>query len=171
MTASLSVAEYRALISSGSTLGGKKKARQARPRPAPASVDDIAGLPPGRRVVLHFPPIACNPNWHGAEWIKRKARKRYRSDCAVLALAGGLGPMLPCIRAATGKVHFRIDFFPPPGARLDDDNVIASFKAGQDGIADAIRIDDKRFAVEHVFHSEPRSCVVVTLLKNIEINK
>lgn len=148
----------------------KKSAKKPKPRAAPISIDDIEDLPPGVRVVLPFPPIACNPNWHGAEWIKRNARKQYRIACAWAAQAAGLKWSLPCIRGATGKVHFRIDFFPPTdGQARDKDNVIASFKAGQDGIADAIRIDDNRFEVEHVLRTEPRCCVVVTLLENREL--
>ena len=36
-----------------------------------------------------------------------------------------------------GDVHLWVDFYPPDKRRRDDDNVIAAFKAGRDGLADA----------------------------------
>jgi crossover junction endodeoxyribonuclease RusA len=147
-----------------------KKKKAPKPRPAPAiAAEDLADLPPGLRVVLPFPPVAANPNWHGPDWIKNKEKRKYRIDCGWHAKAAGLTHSLPCIRATSGKVHFRYDFFPPAGREPDEDNMDASFKAGQDGIADAIRVDDKRFQVERVFHAEQRGCVVVTLLDNPEV--
>lgn len=38
-----------------------------------------------------------------------------------------------------------ITFHPPTKRRYDLDNRIASFKAGQDGIAQALAVDDSRF--------------------------
>ncbi len=58
----------------------------------------------------------------------------------------------------------RIDFFPPNRARRDDDNAIAAFKAGRDGIADALKVDDARFQIVPVMHREARACVVVTVI-------
>jgi len=154
----------RAYIATAAAL--PKRRRDPKPRPLPMPIDDIAGMPEGTRVILHFPPVACNPNFHGARRKHWSAKKSYRQDCFYEAQSAGLNKRLKCIRAATGKVHLRIDFFPPPGVNPDKDNCIASFKAGQDGIADALDVDDGRFEVEHVLHAEKRCCVVVTLLPN-----
>ena len=43
-----------------------------------------------------------------------------------------------------GKLYFWIDFFPPDRRPRDDDNLLSAFKPERDGIADALRIDDKR---------------------------
>jgi crossover junction endodeoxyribonuclease RusA len=146
-----------------------KKKRQIQERPAPMPIDDIVDLPAGKRVILHFPPVLCNPNTHVHERLKARSRKQYRIACAYDAHAAGFNFRLPVIRAATGKVHMEVAFFRPPGVALDRDNVIASFKAGQDGIADALHIDDSRFVIDYQFRREARSCVVVTLLENSEV--
>jgi crossover junction endodeoxyribonuclease RusA len=135
----------------------KPRKRAPRPRPAPLPIDDIS-LPAGPRIVVPFPPVACNPNRRD-HWGKIRAAKAYRRECWALALAAGI--KLP----RTGNLIFRLDFFPPDLARRDDDNAIASFKAGRDGIAEALKIDDSRFRTLPVWHSEPRACVVVTILK------
>lgn len=141
-----------------------RKKRAPKPRPFPLSIDDIEGMPEGQRVVLHFPPVACNPNFHGARRTHWAAKKSYRWECFVEARKAHFTKSTQCFRGTTGKVHLRIDFFPPPGVALDKDNCIASFKAGQDGIAEALGVDDGRFEVEHVLHVQKRCCVVVTLL-------
>ncbi len=47
--------------------------------------------------------------------------------------------------AGCGKMVFSIEFFPPDKRRRDDDNMLASFKAGRDGVADALGVDDNKF--------------------------
>ena len=42
-------------------------------------------------------------------------------------------------------VQVFIDFYPPSKRSRDDDNLIAAFKSGRDGVADALGIDDKNF--------------------------
>jgi crossover junction endodeoxyribonuclease RusA len=44
--------------------------------------------------------------------------------------------------------RFKIAFLPPDNHRRDLDNMIASFKAGLDGLSDAIGIDDSEFSYE-----------------------
>lgn len=46
------------------------------------------------------------------------------------------------------KIALWADFYPPDRRARDDDNMIASFKAGRDGIALALGIDDKRFVTK-----------------------
>jgi crossover junction endodeoxyribonuclease RusA len=43
------------------------------------------------------------------------------------------------------RVNVAITFCPPDKRRRDLDNIIASFKAGADGIADGLGIDDSLF--------------------------
>jgi len=156
----------------------KKAKRAPRPRPDPKPVDDIADLPAGPRVIVPFPPVELSPNFRG-HWSKRaKATTAYRRLCWALALEAKLkvpeyarnngaekdGKAASSSAAAGGKIFVRLDFFPPDHARRDDDNVPASFKGGRDGIADALKCDDARFDTTSVLRSEPRSCVVVTLI-------
>ena len=45
------------------------------------------------------------------------------------------------------KIALWLAFYPPDRRARDDDNMVASFKAGRDGIALALGIDDKRFVM------------------------
>jgi len=42
------------------------------------------------------------------------------------------------------RIALWLDVYPPDRRARDDDNIIASFKAGRDGLALALGIDDKR---------------------------
>ena len=44
-----------------------------------------------------------------------------------------------------GRIGYRCSFFPPDRRARDEDNLIASLKSSLDGIAQALRIDDKCF--------------------------
>lgn len=64
-----------------------------------------------------------------------------------------------------GIAHLWMTFYPPDKRHRDDDNLIASFKSGRDGMAEAIGIDDKRFRL-HPFVSDvtkPGGTVEVTI--------
>lgn len=140
----------------------KKVKRTRRPRPDPKPIDDIQGLPAGPRVIVPFPPVELSPNWRG-HWSKKSpVTKAYRRLCWALALEAGL--KVPAYAAGGDQIAVRLDFFPPDRNSRDDDNIPASFKAGRDGIADALKCDDARFQTTPILHSEPRSCVVVTLI-------
>lgn len=147
--------------------GWAKKARKTKrkpaPRPDPKPIDDIDGLPDGPRVILPFPPVELSPNWRGHWSDKSPVTKTYRRLCWALALEAKL--KVPDYAQADGPIFVQIDFFPPSRASRDDDNVPASFKAGRDGIADALRTDDARFRTTPILHTETRSCVVVTLIQ------
>lgn len=142
--------------------GKRKKKTAPRPRPHPLPIDDIQGLPAGPRVIVPFPAVELSPNWRG-HWSRlAKVTKNYRRLCWALALEAKL--TVPAYAGDTGKIAVQIDFFPPNRNARDDDNVPSSFKAGRDGIADALRTDDARFRTTNFLHEEPRSCVVVTLI-------
>lgn len=154
----MSAADYRAM-----TAGAKPRRKTPRPRPSPPSLDALPPLAAGPKVVLPYPPVACSPNWHGARWIHLKAKKQYRADCALLAIEAGFARHRQALAAGPVKVTIRVDFFPPRA--IDNDNGVAAFKAGQDGLADALRIDDGRFDMQRVDHpAGGNPCVVVTLL-------
>ena len=133
----------------------KKVKRPPKPRPDPKPIDDIVELPAGPevlgRVIVPFPPV------------ETPVARNYRRMCWALALEAKL--KVPAYAGTDGKIAVRLDFFPPDRASRDDDNVPASFKAGRDGIADALKCDDARFQTTNVLHDEPRSCVVFTIIK------
>ena len=87
--------------------------------------------------ILPFPPSVLNPNTR-AHWSKKAgAAKKYRSDCAWIA------SRYPAMK------KFKITFRPPRAGKRDRDNLIAAFKAGQDGLADAWGIDDSLFEITY----------------------
>jgi len=90
-------------------------------------------------IELPWPPSVLSPNAR-VHWSKRsKAAKAYRHACWALVKQAGL-PAMP-----DGELHLWITFYPPDRRHRDDDNMIASFKSGRDGLADALGVDDKRF--------------------------
>ena len=97
---------------------------------------------------LPWPPKELSPNAR-VHWTKKaKAAKAYRMECFILAKASG-------VKAPTGRVALSIEFVPPDRRRRDDDNCLACFKAGRDGIADALGIDDSNFVTTLWLASEP----------------
>lgn len=108
-------------------------------------------------VILPWPPKELSPNAR-VHWSKRsKAAKAYRNACAWTVRGHQLNIALQTGHhieiTADGILHLFLDFYPPDRRHRDDDNMIAAFKSGRDGIADALGIDDKCFVV-HPFVSE-----------------
>lgn len=90
-------------------------------------------------IILPWPPRDLSPNAR-VHWARKsKAAKAYRHECWVLAMSSGVRVDFD------GPVHLWLTFYPPDRRHRDDDNMIAAFKAGRDGIAQALGIDDKRF--------------------------
>ena len=87
---------------------------------------------------LPFPPGILNPNSRKHWRPHAKAKKKYRQDCHWLSIN-----TKPEIQG--GKIYLKITFHPPCKRKRDKDNMIAAFKAGQDGMADAWGVDDSLF--------------------------
>ncbi|MBD1554692.1 endodeoxyribonuclease RusA [Pseudomonas typographi] len=90
---------------------------------------------------LPWPPAACSPNARSHWRKKANAARKYRADCHLLALQAK-------IAVPTGETLLILEFVPPDKRRRDDDNLVAMFKAGRDGLADALGIDDNLFAIQ-----------------------
>lgn len=105
-------------------------------------------------VELPWPPKELSPNAR-VHWSKKsKAAKSYRAACRYLFLQANVATP-----ETTGRLHLWLSFFPPDRRHRDDDNMIAAFKSGRDGIADALGIDDRRF-ICHPFVSDQTGGVV-----------
>ena len=110
----------------------------------------------GASVTLPWPPRELSPNAR-VHWAKRsKVAKAYRQRCGWLTKAAGLP-------VPDGVVHLWVMFCPPDRRRRDDDNAIAAFKAGRDGIADALGIDDSRFVLHPMLSETISGEVRVTI--------
>lgn len=99
-------------------------------------------------IVLPWPPAELSPNKR-LHWAARsKAARAYRQACYLLTKQAG-------IQAPEGRVLLALEFVPPDRRRRDDDNCLAAFKAGRDGVADALGIDDSRFITQLALSREP----------------
>lgn len=109
-------------------------------------------------VRLPWPPKELSPNSR-AHWRRRhSAAKVMRTSAHILALEAKL-------RApADGDILISLILHPPVRRGHDRDNGLARCKALLDGIADALRVNDRRFKPTAEF-GEPveGGCVVLTI--------
>ena len=111
-------------------------------------------------VILPWPPKELNPNARN-HWAKTaKFKKSYRQICWALALEAKIKV------STTGgdSIHLGVTFFPPDRRGRDTDNMFAAMKAGLDGIADALQVNDKRFVFTLAVSKETKGQVKVELL-------
>lgn len=98
-------------------------------------------------IALPWPPKELTPNFKRRKhWSAyRGPTKAYREQCAWLTKAKR-------VDVYTGElpIALTITFYPPDARRRDDDGMIGAFKAGRDGIADALGIDDRHFRPTYV---------------------
>lgn len=110
-----------------------------------------------QQILLPWPAKALSPNARGHWSQKSRAAKSYRMQCFLFAKKAGLV-------APTGRILLQLEFLPPTSRRRDDDNLLASFKAGRDGLADALGIDDSLFVSQvQIGEVHPGGAVRVTL--------
>lgn len=95
-------------------------------------------------IVLPWPSSSLSPNARGHWAVKAKSAKKAKADAATVARGAmvkiGAVPLRPVVI---------VTFYPPTNHRRDLDNMIASFKAAQDGIASAIGVDDAYWDVSY----------------------
>jgi crossover junction endodeoxyribonuclease RusA len=90
---------------------------------------------------LGWPPSELSPNKR-LHWSKvSKVKASYRTACwaMVLEQAGAVRPDI------AGNLHLVLEFVPPDRRSYDRDNLVARMKSGLDGVADALKINDKQF--------------------------
>lgn len=91
-------------------------------------------------ITLPWPPKQLSPNAR-IHWATRaRHAKGYKTACYAITKSAGLPPPYH-----TGKIALRLDFYAPTRRRRDLDNLLASMKAGIDGVAWALGVDDSRF--------------------------
>ncbi len=110
------------------------------------------------KIELPYPPKELSPN-ATLHWAKKmKFKKSYRQTCWALALSQKL-----TAPPGEGKIDIHITFYPPDRRHRDADNMVASIKAGLDGVADALKVNDKRFLPTFKFSDEPLGKIVVEI--------
>ena len=93
-------------------------------------------------LVLGCPPSNLSPNAR-LHWAKlARAKKQYRNACFSVSkeqLKKFNTENIP------EKLVLEMTFIPPDRRSYDRDNLVARMKSGIDGLADALKINDKRF--------------------------
>jgi crossover junction endodeoxyribonuclease RusA len=103
-------------------------------------------------ITLPWPPKELSPNARVHFQRKASFAKTYREYAywtAKMDMA-----LAKAVQGIEGEVLVRIDFHPPDARKRDLDNMLASVKSGLDGMADAIEINDSRFAL-HLYRQDP----------------
>lgn len=116
-------------------------------------IADMEAEAPGLRFDLPWPDKKLSPNARLHWRPKSEAVKRARWDAsyAVLEAAGSSLSALRRALADEGRIPLSFRFYVPDRRPRDEDNVIASMKAARDGIADALGVNDRRFAGSYEF--------------------
>lgn len=96
-----------------------------------------------------------SPNWRGHWAGKAKAKKKLRDAWAGAALQQGAR------KITADALTVRLVFFPPDKRARDLDNLLASVKAGLDGLADVLGVDDSKWSLAISKAREPGGFVVV----------
>ena len=91
-------------------------------------------------VIYPWPPKELSPNARTHWSVKAREAKKLKNASWALTMAAR-----PDI--SHQSAHLSVEFRPPSRRRIDLDNCIARFKAGFDGIASAIGIDDSKFTI------------------------
>lgn len=104
-------------------------------------------------IALPWPDPLLSPNAR-AHWRPiSEAKKKARWDAGFLAVEA-MGLRAPDIRARLAGAHpipITVRFYPPDARHRDDDNMVGSFKAARDGIAQALDVNDRRFRPHYFF--------------------
>lgn len=95
-------------------------------------------------VVLPWPPKELSPNARLHHMALHRVKKAYRTACWLQARKAGMSAAT-LLGAEEAEVH--LVFYPPDKRNRDADNMLASMKAGLDGLADALKVDDSIFRV------------------------
>lgn len=112
-------------------------------------------------VVFPWPPKELNPNARMHHMALHRAKKAYRNACWILAKKAGMSAdTLGDAKAAS--VH--LAFYRPDKRGRDGDNLIASMKAGLDGLADALKVNDNIFRITFDISDDIGGMVKVTVL-------
>lgn len=90
-------------------------------------------------LVLPWPPRELHPNARPHHLAKARATKAYRTQAHWIAKAAEIAT------PNTDEIMLEVRFFPPSN-RGDTDGMFAACKAAFDGIADAMAVNDRRFA-------------------------
>ena len=103
------------------------------------------------KIILPWPDKALNPNARKHFRAVAPIKARAREDAFIATLAAAPRMARQAIAAGGGRIELQLWFYPPDKRHRDDDNCISSCKAGLDGIADGLNVNDRRFRATYHF--------------------
>lgn len=92
-------------------------------------------------VKLPWPPSGLNPNARLHRMAVAKLKATYRAVCADAARFQGGG------KIEADALTLRLTFVPPDRRHRDLDNMLSSIKAGLDGLADVLQVNDRSWSL------------------------
>ncbi len=102
-------------------------------------------------VTLPWPPSELSPNQR-QHWAQlAKAKKSYRQACWATATSQGARHI------QADRLHVALKFVPPNRRKFDLDNLLARMKAGLDGLADVLGVDDSRWQISLERANDPKA--------------
>lgn len=115
------------------------------------------------RLELPWPSRKLHPNARVHWSQKASATKKARSEAKMLCQSSIRSSGVDAAGWEGAKIL--VQFFPPDNRRRDMDGMIASHKAAQDGIADALGLDDNLFEVTYRKSTPIHPGAVVVILE------
>lgn len=107
------------------------------------------------QIALAWPPKELSPNSR-LHWTRvAKAKKAYRNACALEAVMQGVK------RTTSPRLHLALEFVPPTRRAFDLDGLLSRMKAGIDGLADVLGLDDKHWQFSISRSETPIKCGIV----------
>ncbi len=111
---------------------------------------------------LPWPPSVLSPNGRH-HWAKlARSKKAYRASAVLHTMCARGRRQMP----EGAMFSLSLEFYPPDRRRYDRDNLLARMKAGLDGVADALGINDEAFCsiTVGIVRPEPPGKVVLRIL-------
>ena len=108
-------------------------------------------------LVMPWPSTDLSPNARVHWAVLARAKKKYREECGWQARSQGAR------RMSAERLDVTFTFYPPTKRRIDLDNCIARMKAGIDGIADVVGVDDSKWRMSFEIAPHVGGMVKVTI--------
>jgi crossover junction endodeoxyribonuclease RusA len=111
-------------------------------------------------IKLPWPEKTLSPNARPHLFALRRSAKKARQQSWALALE-----QLGGRKVAWTRVNLAWEFCPPSRRNYDLDNLVAQHKAATDGIADALGVNDSKFASTYSLGSPVKGGAVIVSIR------
>ena len=110
-------------------------------------------------LIMPWPPSTLNPNARVHHMAAATAKRSLRDAWAWTAKSQGAK------KIDAEALHLSLTFVPPDRRRRDLDNCLASCKAGLDGLADVLGVDDRHWRLSLAMEPGPGGFVRVEVTR------